>query len=122
MGRSKCVRLHGTFTVKGGFDLQQELAVDVRPDQIVIELPHAQILDVEQDHVDVLAFENGFWNRISGDDVQSELSILPQLARKKAAESDLPAQAERALQKQLDERIHAEQPLRLIFKNEKKSE
>jgi len=47
---------------------------------------------------------------------------LPQLARKKAAESDLPAQAERALQKQLDERIHAEQALRLIFKNEKKSE
>jgi len=64
MGSSKRVRLHGTFTVKAGFDLQQELAVDVRPDQIVIELPHAQILDVAQDQVDVLAFENGFWNRI----------------------------------------------------------
>src|SRR5216110_2157778 len=61
MGSSKRVRLHGTFTVKAGFDLQQELAVDVRPDQIVIQLPHAQILDVAQDQVDVLAFENGFW-------------------------------------------------------------
>ena len=115
MGSSKRVRLHGTFTVKAGFDLQQELAVDVRPDQIVIQLPHAQILDVAQDQVDVLAFENGFWNRISGADVQNELSTLPQLARQKAAETGLPAEAERALQQQLDERIHAPQPLRLIF-------
>ena len=115
LGSSKRVRLHGTFTVKAGFDLQQELAVDVRPDQIVIELPHAQILDVAQDQVDVLAFENGFWNRISGDDVQNELAILPQLARQKATEAGLPAEAERALEQQLNERVHAPQPLRLIF-------
>ena len=115
MGSSKRVKLHGTFTVKAGFDLQQKLAVDVQPDQIVIQLPHAQILDVAQDQVDVLAFENGFWNRISGADVQNELSTLPQLARQKAAESGMPAEAERALQQQLDERIHAPQPLRLIF-------
>ena len=115
MGSSKRVRLPGTFTVKAGFDLQQELAVDVRPDQIVIQLPQAQILDVAQDQVDVLAFENGFWNRISGDDVQNELAILPQLARQKATETGLPAEAERALQQQLNERVHAPQPLRLIF-------
>ena len=115
MGSSKRVKLHGTFTVKAGFDLQQKLAVDVQPDQIVIQLPHAQILDVARDQVDVLAFENGFWNRISGADVQNELSTLPQLARQKAAETGLPAEAERALQQQLDERIHAPQPLRLIF-------
>jgi len=115
LGSSKRVRLHGTFTVKAGFDLQQELVVDVRPDQIVIQLPHAQILDVEQDQVDVLAFENGFWNRISGDDVQNELAILPQLARQKATEAGLPAEAERALEQQLNERVHAPQPLRLIF-------
>jgi Protein of unknown function (DUF4230) len=115
MGSSKRVRLHGTFTVKAGFDLRQELVVDVRPDQIVIQLPHAQILDVAQDQVDVLAFENGFWNRISGDDVQNELAILPQLARQKATEAGLPAEAERALQQQLNERVHAPQPLRLIF-------
>jgi hypothetical protein len=115
IGSSKRVKLHGTFTTKAGFDLQQNLSIDIRPDQIVIQLPHAQILDVAQDQVDILAFENGFWNRISGDDVQNELSILPQLARQKAAETGLPAEAERALQQQLDERIHAPQPLRLIF-------
>ena len=122
IGSSKRVKLHATFTVKAGFDLRQNLSVDIRPGEIIIQLPHAQILGIEQNQVDVLAFENGLWNRISGEDVQSELSILPQLAREKAAESGLPAEAERALQRQLDERIHTRQPLRLIFKNEKKSE
>jgi hypothetical protein len=122
VGSSKRVKLHGTFTVKAGFDLRQNLAVDVRPDEIVVQLPRAQILGIEEDHVDVLAFENGFWNRISGEDVQSELSILPQLAREKATESGLPAEAERALQRQLGERIHAQQPLHLIFKNGAKKE
>src|SRR5438045_3160570 len=117
MGSSKRVKLHGTFTVKAGFDLQQKLSIDIRPAQIVIQLPHAQILDVTQDQVEVLAFENGFWNRISGDDVQNELSILPRLAREKAAETGLSVEAERALQKQLDERIHTPQPLRLMFTN-----
>ena len=122
IGSSKRVKLHGTFTVKAGFDLRQNLSVDIRPGEIIIQLPHAQILGIEQNQVDVLTFENGLWNRISGEDVQSELSILPQLAREKAAESGLPAEAERALQRQLDERIHTRQPLRLIFKDEKKSE
>ena len=115
VGSTKRVKLHGTFTVKAGFDLRQDLKVDIRPNQIVIQLPHAQILDVAQDQIDVLAFDNGFWNRISGDDVQSELSILPELAREKAAKTGLSVEAERALQKQLDDRIHTPQPLRLIF-------
>src|SRR5438876_155096 len=122
VGSSKRVKLHGTFIATAGFDLQQGLSINVRPNEIIVQLPHAKILGLEQQQVDVLAFENGLWNRISGQDVQSELSILPQLAREKAAESGLVTEGERALQRQLDERIHAPQPLHLIFKNEKKSE
>jgi hypothetical protein len=118
-GSSKRVKLHGTFTVKAGFDLQRNLSIDIRPNEIIVQLPHARILGTEQDQVDVLAFENGFWNRISGQDMQSELSILPQLAREKAAESGLPAEAERALQQQIEQRVHPPQPLQLIFGNEK---
>ena len=121
-GSSKRVKLHGTFIGKAGFDLRKGLAVDIRPNEITVQLPRAQILGVEQQQVDVLAFENGLWNRISGQDVQSELSVLPDLAWKKAAESGLPAEAEKNLQQQLEERIHMAQPLRLIFKDEKKSE
>jgi hypothetical protein len=116
VGSSKRVKLHGTFIVKTGFDLQQNLSIDIRPNEIIIQLPHARILGIEQEQVDVLAFENGFWNRISGQDMQSELSTLPELAREKAAESDLPAEAERALEQQIEQRVHAPQPLHLIFK------
>jgi hypothetical protein len=122
VGSSKRVKLHGMFTVKAGFDLRQNLAVDVRPDAIIIHLPHAQILDVEQDRVDVLAFENGFWNRISASDVQNELSILPQLAREKAAENDLPTEAERALQQQLEQRVQTRLPLKLVFVDSTKTD
>src|SRR5436305_4780724 len=122
VGSSKRVKLHGTFNAKAGFDLQQDLSIDIRPDEIIVQLPHAQILGVEQEQVDVLEFENGLWNRISGQDLQSELSILPQLASEKAAESGLPAEAESTLQQQLGERIHPSQPLHLVFKDEKKLE
>ena len=122
VGSSKRVKLHGTFVAKAGFDLQQGLSIDVRPEQIVVTLPHAQLLGVEQDQIDVLAFENGLWNHISGQDLQNELSMLPQLAWKKAAESGLPAEAERTLQRQLEQRVHTEQPLQLIFKEEQKRE
>ena len=122
VGSSKRVKLHGTFIAKTGFDLRKGLSIDIRPDEIMVQLPHAQIVGVEQQQVDVLAFENGLWNRISGQDVQSEFSVLPELAWKKAAESELPAEAEQTLQKQLEQRIHTAQPLRLVFKDEKKSE
>ncbi|MFN2540554.1 MAG: DUF4230 domain-containing protein [Chthoniobacterales bacterium] len=115
LGSSKRVKLHGTFAIKAGFDLSQGLAVDVRPEEIVIRLPPAQLLGTEQEQLEVLVFENGFWNRISADDVQNELSILPHLAREKALASNLPAEAERSLQQQLKERIHTERPLRLLF-------
>jgi hypothetical protein len=122
VGSSKRVKLHGTFNVKAGFDLRQNLSIDIRPNEIIVQLPHAQILGIEQGQLDVLAFENGLWNRISGGDVQNELAILPQLAREKATESGLPAEAEHALRQQIAQRIHTQQPLRLIFTNGQKRE
>lgn len=121
-GSSKRVKLHGTFIAKAGFDLRKGVSIDIRPNEILVQLPPAQILGVEQQQVDVLAFENGLWNRISGQDVQSEFSVLPDLAWKKAAQSELSAEAEETLRKQLEHRIHTAQPLRLVFKDEKKSE
>jgi hypothetical protein len=114
-GSSKRVKLHGTFVAKAGFDLRQDFSIEIRPEEILVQLPHAQILGVEQQQLDVLAFENGLWNRISSDDVQSELSVLPALARQKAAEANLPLDAEQTLQQQLEGRIHLPQPLHLVF-------
>jgi hypothetical protein len=44
------------------------------------------------------------------------------LAGKKAAETGLSAEAEETLRQQLEQRIQTAQPLRLIFRDEKKSE
>ncbi len=87
IGSSKRVKIHGTFNAKAGFDLQEGVSVDIQPEQIVVRLPRARILGLEQEQVEVLAFENGLWNRISGKDVESEFSILPRLAREKAEAS-----------------------------------
>jgi Protein of unknown function (DUF4230) len=112
---TKRIKLHATFIAKAGFDLQHDVAVDLRPEEIAISLPRATILGVEQKQVDVLEFQNGFWNKISAADLESQLATLPELARQKAAESGILAEAETVLQTQLNERIHAERPVRLTF-------
>jgi uncharacterized protein DUF4230 len=116
-GSSKRIKLSGTFLIKAGFDLRQDVMVDVRPDEIVITLPHAEIVGVEEQRVDVLALENGLWNRISGADLQNELAQLPEMARKQAIEIGLPSDAEQELQHHLNKRIRARQPIRLVFTN-----
>jgi hypothetical protein len=112
-GSTKRVKLHGTYVVKAGFDLRKKFTVNIRPNEIVIDLPHAQILSVEQEQVEVLALDNGLWNRISPGDVQSELAVLSKQAREKA--SALPAQAEETFTRQLLEKFRPEQPVRAIF-------
>ncbi|MFL6515985.1 MAG: DUF4230 domain-containing protein [Chthoniobacterales bacterium] len=114
-GSSKRVKLHGTFLVKAGFDLRQDLSVDIRPEAIRVRMPHAEILGVEQQQVDLLEFENGYWNKISAADVQNELEVLPQLARRKAADAGLTDAAETALRQQLEARLHPKQPLEITF-------
>ena len=116
-GSSKRIKLSATFLVKAGFDLRQDVAVDVRPDEILIQVPHATILGVEENHVDVLALENGLWNRITGADLENELSQLPEMARRQAQEVDLPAEAQQELQRQLNKRIRSRQALKLVFTN-----
>ncbi len=112
-GSSKRIKLHGTYLVKAGFDLRKKFTVNVRSDEILIELPHAQILSVEQEQLEVLTLENGLWNRISPDDIQTQLAALPEQARQKTAA--LPAAAEQTFTRQLLEKFRPEQPVRAIF-------
>ena len=112
-GSSKRIKLHGTYLVKAGFDLRKKFTVNIRPDKILIELPHAQILSVEQQQLEVLTLENGLWNRISPDDIQTQLAALPEQARQRAAA--LPAEAEQTFTRQLLEKFRPEQPVHAIF-------
>ena len=117
LGSTKRVKLHGTFNAKAGFDLREHFSVEVRETDIAVQVPHASILGVEQEQVEVLEFQNGYWNRISASDLQSELASLQKIAREKAEQSGLTSEAEHALQKQIEERLAAgsTRPLRLLF-------
>ena len=112
-GSTKRIKLHGTYLVKAGFDLRKRFTVNVHPNEILIELPHAQILSIEQSQLEVLALENGLWNRISPDDIQAQLEALPEQARQRA--TALPAEAEQTFTRQLLEKFRPEQPVRAIF-------
>src|SRR5215472_736606 len=39
VGSSKRAKLHGTFVVNAGFDLQQGLSINIRPVEIVVQIP-----------------------------------------------------------------------------------
>jgi hypothetical protein len=114
-GSTKRVKLQATFVAKAGFNLRENVAVDVRDDAIAVQMPRATILGVEQEKVDVLEFENGYWNRISAEDIEKELAALPRLAREKAEQAHLAEEAERALEQQLQERLGAGRPVTLTF-------
>jgi hypothetical protein len=49
----------------------------------------------------VLVLENGFWNKISPADLEAELRALPDLAKKKAAQSGLAEEALETITKRL---------------------
>ena len=114
-GSTKRLRLHGTYTAKAGFDLRKEFSVTVTPETTIVRLPHAQILGVEQNAVELLAYENGFWNAISGADVQEELLTLGKLARDRADARNLSAEAEESFRTQLKARIGNMPPVQVIF-------
>jgi hypothetical protein len=114
-GSTKRIQLRGTFLVKAGFDLHKNFSVNVRDEAIDVRLPAAQILGVEEQKVDVLSYENGFWNPISAEDIENEMQTLPQLARERAAQAGLTTEAERTLKEQLEQKIKMKQPVRVSF-------
>lgn len=117
-GSTKRVKLHGTFAARAGFDLQNDVSVKSADREITITLPYAKILGVEQKQVEVLELENGLWNRVSAADLESELAILPTLARQKAVESGLAAEADATIQRRVESQIDLAKTIRVIFRVE----
>lgn len=93
LGSRKRIKLRAVYHVKAGFDFNQPFAVHVHERRITAELPAPRILSVDQADIEVLALENGIWNRIRPADVESELRTLPVLARQRASEAGLQREA-----------------------------
>jgi hypothetical protein len=71
-------------------------------------LPPPRILSVDQQDIEVLAFENGIWNRIRAEDLEAEIRTLPVLARQKAAETGIQKEALTLFEKRLREKFAPE--------------
>ncbi|MBS0659237.1 MAG: DUF4230 domain-containing protein [Verrucomicrobia bacterium] len=108
MGSLKRIRLRGSFRVKAGFDLNQPYSValtDAPGVPVRIELPAPRILSVESLGVEILAYENGLWNKISTKILSAEIDALPDEARRKAFRAGLTREAEQAILQQLSARF-----------------
>lgn len=91
-GSTKKLRLRGTFQVRSGFDLNEKFEILLGQGKTKVVLPRARILSVEQTELKVEALENGLWNVISAQDIQTETGALRDLARQQSAQ--LNAEAE----------------------------
>ncbi len=105
LGSTKRIRIHGLYTVKAGFDLSDRFTIRVTGDRIHLALPPARILSVEQKDIIVEALENGLWNKITPQDLETELTALPALAREKALVAGIQEEARRTLLEKLHERF-----------------
>ncbi|HEX8372030.1 MAG TPA: DUF4230 domain-containing protein [Chthoniobacterales bacterium] len=80
-GSTKTLRLRGKYRVKIGFNLLDRFEIQVEQGKGRIQLPPATVLSVEQTGMQVEALENGFWNPISANDLQTSIAALHEEAR-----------------------------------------
>lgn len=108
MNSIKRVKVRGTYRVKVGFDLTQPFSVDLSSDPATparVTLPAPRILGVEALHTEVLALDNGLWNRVKPANVEEELNALPQEARRKAWRAGMLREVQDATVRKLSERF-----------------
>jgi hypothetical protein len=104
-GSKKRIRLRGTFNVKAGFDLREQFAVQIDGRKIRAKLPPPKILSIDPKETEVLALENGLWNKINPKELEVELQALPELARSKAVQTGLPNEALETFIKRVREQL-----------------
>ena len=105
LGSKKRIKLRATYGIRAGFDLTQRLSVRLDGHRISAELPPPKILAIDPRDVEVLAFDNGLWNKITPTDLEGELRALPDLARRKAAETGLTKEALDTFTKRLHDQL-----------------
>jgi len=114
LGSKKRLRIRATYVVKAGFDLKEPCSVEISSHRIRVDLPPPKILSADPRDTEVLVLENGLWNKIKPIDLESELRALPELARKKAEQTLLPAEALDAFKKRLRDQLGATYEIEFI--------
>ena len=107
MRSEKRVTLRGTYRAKIGFDLQKGFNIAVqrgnflKPGQVTIQLPRAEILSVEP--MDVQKFKSsGLINWVTNKDIETATQKLAELALDKASKLEMLEDAEKRIENRLN--------------------
>jgi hypothetical protein len=110
MGSEKRITLRGIYKAKIGFDLRKGFNIEVhrgrflRPGNIILQLPHAEILSVEP--LDVQKFHSsGLINWVTSRDIESATRGLAELASDKASKLDMLEDAETQIENRLNKAL-----------------
>lgn len=110
MRSEKRITLRGVYRAKIGFDLQKGFNIEVRrgrllkPGQIVLQLPHAEVLSVEPLEVQKMK-SSGLINWVTNRDIESAMKDLAALAQDKASKLDMLDDAEKRIENRLNEAL-----------------
>ncbi|GAB4455732.1 MAG: hypothetical protein Kow0070_04570 [Anaerolineales bacterium] len=110
LGSVKRIRLHGAYRAKIGFDLQKGFNIEVhrggflKPGQILLQLPRAEILSVEPLEIEKDT-ASGLINWVTKKDLETAMQELAALAQDKASKLDMLADAEKRIENRLNEAL-----------------
>ncbi|HSO13119.1 MAG TPA: DUF4230 domain-containing protein [Anaerolineales bacterium] len=110
LGSEKHITLRGTYRAKIGFNLQKGFNIEVhrgrflRPGQITLQLPHAEILSIEPRDVQKYT-TSGLINWVTNKDIETAARELAELAQDKASKMDMLDDAEKWIENRLNEAL-----------------
>jgi len=110
MRSEKKITLRGTYRAKIGFNLQKGFNIEAhrggffRRGQIILQLPHAEILSVEP--LDVQKSKSsGLVNWVTNKDMEDATHALTELAQDKASKLDMLDDAEKRIENRLNDAL-----------------
>ena len=110
MRSEKKVTLRGTYRAKIGFDLRKGFNIEVhrgnflKPGQVILQLPRAEILSVEPLEVQQTK-ASGLINWVTNKDIESAMKELTGLAKDKAAQLEMLEDAEKRIENRLNDAL-----------------
>ncbi len=108
MGSTKRLRVRGLYRIKAGFDLTRNFVVNVlgnNAEVVRLQMSSPRVLTVELKHLEILTMDNGLWNHLTKEELDSEINLLGLEAHLKAQQNGTPAEAQRLFVEQLEERL-----------------
>ncbi len=110
LGSEKRIHMRGRYRAKIGFDLTKGFNIEVqrgrllKPGQIVLQLPRAEILSVEAVDVQKTA-SSGLINWVTNKDIETAMHELASLAQDKATKLDMLTAAEKQIENRLNKAL-----------------